>query len=100
MGNSFPIILIFVFAAIITGAIFSRARQMLESWAKENGYQILRSELRWFRRGPFFWTTSRNQMVYYVSVRNREGVTRNAWVRCGTWWLGVFQYKAEVRWEE
>ena len=100
MRRELIVILVCIFIGVIIVAIFSRARHILESWATENDYQILRSEIRWLRRGPFFWTTSKGQVVYYVSVRDREGVTRNGWVRCGSWWLGVFRYKSEVRWDE
>jgi len=83
---------------IIIGT-YSRGRKILESWALENNYQIISSETRLFRRGPFFWTTTKNQMVYYVTVRTPEDV-KSGWVRCGGWLLGIFENKAEVKWDE
>lgn len=78
---------------------FSRSHSVLEQWADENGYEILHSEYRHFFRGPFFWTSSKGQTVYYVSVRVNSGELRSGWVRCGGWFLGLLSNKAEVRWE-
>ena len=78
---------------------FSRSRRMLEKWAVDNNYQIISASIRLFRRGPFFWTTSKNQVVYYVTIRTSEGI-KNGWVRCGSWAWGIFQDKVEVRWDE
>jgi hypothetical protein len=77
----------------------SRSRQLLESWARENGLEIVSSEFRWFRRGPFFWTTSSAQRVFHVTVRMPDGGTRGGWVRCGGFWGGLLQDRVEVRWD-
>lgn len=79
---------------------FSRSRSVLEQWADENGFEILSSEYRNLFRGPFSWTTSKGQTVYYVRVRDRQGTERTGWVRCGGWVLGLMSDKAEVRWED
>ena len=79
---------------------FSRSRSVLEQWANRSGYQILHSEYRNFVRGPFFWTTSKGQTVYYVTVRDDTGRVRNGWVRCGGMFLGLMTDEAEVRWED
>ena len=84
---------------LMTIWVFSRARNMLEAWARENGYNILSSEMRLLRRGPFFWTTSKNQVVYYVTVQTPDGHNTSGFVRCGGFWWGVFTDKVEVRWE-
>jgi hypothetical protein len=78
---------------------FSRSWSLLRQWTADNGYELLRAEYRTFRRGPFFWSTSRGQTVYFVEVRDRRGHTRTGWVRCGSWWLGLMSDKVEVRWE-
>ncbi len=78
---------------------FTRSRSLLEQWATENGYRILTSDYR-VLKGPLFWTSSRDQTVYRVTVRSREGVVRSGWVRCGSWWFGLFSNKTEVRWDD
>ena len=79
---------------------YRRAQQLLNAWADQNGYQILRSERRNFRRGPFFWTTSNNQIVYYIEVLDQSGNRRNGWVRCGGMFLGLLSDQLDVKWEQ
>lgn len=99
-----PFPLLFIAASIGVSAwlivwTFSRGRRMLEDWATDNGYQLLSSEYRWLRRGPFFWTSAKGQMIYYVVVRTPGGEMRRGWVRSGSFWWGLLQDRMEVRWE-
>lgn len=104
-NNEFSMILWFiVFGALVIGSIFwanSRSRQIIEGWAEMNGFQLVASEQRYLWRGPFFWSTSRNQTVYYVTVMTPDGRTRHAWARCGSWWVGVlFSDEIDVQWDD
>lgn len=95
------VVVILVIVAFASLALrFSRSQSVLDQWADENGFEILHSEYRNFFRGPFFLTTSKGQTVYYVRIRDRQGVERAGWVRCGGWFLGLMSDKAEVRWED
>ena len=76
-----------------------RSRTLLERWAARNGYRIIDASYRNFFRGPFFWTTSKGQTVYRVTVEVPGGV-RTGWVRCGSWWFGLLSDDAEARWDE
>jgi hypothetical protein len=78
----------------------SRSRSLLEGWATRNGYQIMQLERRYLCSGPFFWTTSKGQTVYYVTVRDDQGQVRSGFVRCGGWWLGLWSAKTDVRWDD
>lgn len=78
----------------------SRSNTVLEQWAEDNDLEILSSEYCHFLRGPFFWTTSKGQTVYYVRVRTSSGEVRTGWVRCGGFFLGLLSDAAEVRWED
>jgi len=103
MHDNFEIIPVLLVLVICGGAFYfqySRSRSLLEGWAAQNGYEILQREFRYLRRGPFFWTSSKGQTVYYVSVRDREGQVRFGFVRCGGWWLGLWSAKTEVRWDD
>lgn len=101
MEGIITIIGVFIVVVIIIFLTLKRARRILEDWAAQNDYQILSSEVRWLRKGPFLtWRTSRNQIVYYITVRTLDGTIKNGWVRCGGFWLGTFQNKAEVRWDD
>jgi hypothetical protein len=96
----------YLYALIVLGVIalitwnFRRADSILETWADRNGYRIIQKEHRFFAMGPFFWTTSDGQMVYRVVVEDQQGYRRSGWVRCGSWWWGLFTDKAEVRWDD
>ncbi len=72
---------------------------LLERWAAENGFEILTKERRRFFKGPFFWTSSKNQVVYRIEAGDAKGRQRNGWVRIGGYWW-PFGDKVEVRWDE
>lgn len=80
---------------------YKRSEIVLKDWAAQNGYELLEAKINWFNLGPFFWTSAKGQVVYYIQVLNkRTGQTRRGWVRCGSFWLGLMSDKAEVRWDE
>jgi hypothetical protein len=78
---------------------YARSRRILETWAAENGYELLHANLRHIFRGPFFWNSSKSQTVYYVRVLDGDGRQRVGWVLCGSYLTGVFSKQAEVRWD-
>ena len=79
---------------------YRRSLAILGEWASRNGYTIVSAERRYFSKGPFFWTTSRSQVVFRVQVQDASGYVRNGWVRCGSWWLGLMSDQVEVRWDD
>ena len=78
---------------------FSRSRSLIQEWADENGYRLLDYEYRWIARGPFFWTTSKGQTVYRVTIEDGRGNVRKGWVRCGSWLAGLWSHRVDVRWD-
>jgi hypothetical protein len=98
-------LLLFVFVLTLIGSVVaalawqSRSQSLMVRWAAQHGYQILHYEYRTFRRGPFFWTTSRGQTVYYVEVLDGQGERHKGWLRCGGWFVGLLSNQVEVRWE-
>jgi hypothetical protein len=97
---------LFVFVAVavvvILGLVwhFGRSSSLLHQWAAQNGYRIIRQEYRNFFKGPFFWTSTKGQTVYYVVIEDSGGNRRSGWVRCGGWWLGLLSDNVEVRWDD
>jgi hypothetical protein len=93
---------VFAGALFILGLVwhFWRSDSLLQKWAEDQGYRIIRQEYRWFFKGPFFWTSSNGQTVYYVVIEDSAGSKRSGWVRCGGWWFGLLTDKVEVRWED
>jgi hypothetical protein len=78
---------------------YSRGSSLLEQWASRHGYRIVRREYRNFFKGPFFWTSSKDQVVYYVTVEDEQGRIRNGWVRCGGYFFGLLSDNVEVQWD-
>jgi len=76
---------------------FYRSRSLLRRWADENRFQII--DFRLTSSGPLAWTSSRSQTIYFVRIRDGDGKERRGWVRCGSFWAGVFSKKTEVKWE-
>jgi hypothetical protein len=75
-------------------------KSILTKWAQEHGFQIVHSK-RAFWTGAFNpFTTGRSQVVFLVTVKDREGRKRSGWVRCGSFLGGVlFSDQAEVIWQ-
>jgi len=72
---------------------------LLERWAEANGLVLLSKERRTFFKGPFFWTSSKNQVVYRIEAADAKGRRRNGWTRIGGYWW-PFGDRVEVRWDE
>ncbi len=96
-----PLLLIIVIALAIASTIHrsKRSNEILERWAASNQLRILNNETRHFFRGPMFWRTSKNQIVFRVSVIDQYGRQRSGWVRCGGWFWGLHSDKVDVRWD-
>jgi hypothetical protein len=88
------------FIALVWMWHFKRSSYLLEQWAARNDFRILSRQYRFFFKGPFFWTSSRGQVVYCVIVLDSDGDTRKGWVRCGGWLLGLLSDRTEVRWDD
>ena len=78
---------------------WSKSRSLVHEWARREHLEILHMERGVFRRGPLFWFTSKGQEVFHVTLRERSGRVRAAWVRCGSWWWGLLSDKVEARWD-
>lgn len=87
-----------LFSLWFNGFVNKKVKNLLQHWADENNMKLMRLEARWFRLGPFMWTTSRFQLVYYVTVWDR-GKKRHAYVRCGNFWFGMMTEDIEVSWD-
>jgi hypothetical protein len=103
ISNDFGVVLL-VIGALIVFVLgiwwhYSRCSSLLEGWARRHGYQMVRQEYCHFFKGPFFWTSTKSQVVYFVTVLDREGRQRTGWVRLGGYFLGLFSDNVEVRWE-
>jgi hypothetical protein len=71
-----------------------RSRFLLKQWAKANGFELVKMSIPWTTPGPFI--VSRRQAVYQIRVRDHSGQERDAWAKCGGFWLGFLVDKVEV----
>lgn len=95
-------ILLVVAVGILYGAYTftkNRSEEILYKWARENGYQILDVQPKVFNRGPFMWA-SKSQAIFRVAVEDAEGTQLTGWVRCGSYWGGLFSDQVEVKWDK
>jgi len=74
-----------------------RGRLVLKRWARANGFQILKSEITSSFAGSFTWNYG--QIIYFVRVRDQDGKTRDGWVKCGSFYLGVWSNKTATKWK-
>ncbi|WP_435017693.1 hypothetical protein TA3x_005312 [Tundrisphaera sp. TA3] len=49
----------------------------------------MRRKRRWYFTGPFD-TVTNMQVVYRLDLEDKKGQHRGAWVRCGSWFGGLF----------
>ncbi|HUW59333.1 MAG TPA: hypothetical protein VMZ92_22050 [Planctomycetota bacterium] len=95
------IVPVFLAAFVVTLVwTFSRAETILARWARRNGYQILSRRWLMFGGRAFWWRKAQHHMVYHVTIRDAEGRVRRAWVRCGSWPLGLLSDHVTVEWDD
>ena len=78
---------------------FSRSDDVVQKWAQENGFRLIEQKYAHLK-GPFFWTASKGQSVYRVTIEDGDGRRRSGWVLCGSWWGGLMSDQAQVRWDD
>jgi hypothetical protein len=98
MQGFFFVALVVVLVVLALVWHFGRSNALLHQWAAQNKYRIIRQEYRLFN-GPYFWTSTKGQTVYYVVLEDPDGNKRSGWVRCGSWWFGLLSGNVEVRWD-
>lgn len=94
--------LLLIFLVPLWGALvlFSvlRQRGLVARWAQKHGFQVLHSEPRTYRTGPFSWA-SKGRSVFYVHVRDAAGQERRGWVQFGSMYTDLDGDHPEVQWE-
>jgi len=102
-GNVSIAVALVAFAGLIVFLMaFNRSRSasMLADWARGQGVELVSEERCHFLKGPYFWTSSKSQVVFRVSVRDRQGRVRSGWVRCGSFIGGLLSDQVDVRWDD
>ena len=79
--------------------ISKQAHAAIEGWALEQNFTLLDKEMRLLRHGPFFFRTGKNQRVYYLTMLDKAGLQRHAFVRIGDFWGRMRPETIKVVWE-
>ena len=77
-------------------------RRNIREWAEDKGYQILKMNLRMFRKGPYMFRSTEMQVVYNVLVEE-NGTEREGFIRQGGFIVGLGlgnKRKFQIRWVE
>ena len=95
---SLLVLALFAAVALVTTWRLRRGREIVEDWARREGYDLVSVERCWIWRGPFFLRSGDQHAVYQVHVRDAEGGSRQAYVRCGSWVFGMMSDQVSVEW--
>ena len=61
-------------------------KRRLTQWAESQNLQLVSFRYAWFYEGPSKWTRSRNQHLFRVVTKDRDGLTGYCWITFGTFW--------------
>ena len=77
---------------------FSKPPLLLQQWAQDQGFRIVRARYRQFAVGPFSAANVRKEQdVYQVFICTPDGTQRAGWVRCN---YAAGTERVEVVWDE
>lgn len=91
---------IVIVANVILFIWVAKRRPSVAQWAAEHQLEVLESQHRILRRGPFWWTSGKDYVVYWVRAKDRDGATRSGFVRFGLDWCGRWTGESSVDWEQ
>ena len=61
-------------------------KRRLTQWAESQNLQLVSFRYAWFYEGTSAWTRSRNQHLFRVITKDRNGLTGYCWITFGTFW--------------
>ena len=93
------VLIVIVIAVITVSQRGRRSADIIEGWASENKFTVLEQAPRGVMQGPLLWA-GKNQTVYRITVKDRQGRRRSGWVRCGGFWTGLNSDKVAVIWDD
>lgn len=100
-SDPLPWLLLLVILALairLNRLAFDKSKRLIQDWAAKNDCQVFSIQQRYWRRGPFTWTSSNTQIVCFVVLRCQQR-RRTAYIRCGGYLLGTLSDDIAVRWD-
>jgi hypothetical protein len=90
---------VFLFIALKLSRMYWNRR--LTKWAESQHLELVSFRGAKFFEGPSAWTRSRNQHLFRVVTRDREGRERSCWIMFGTFWGFTWgEPLSEVVWDD
>ncbi len=83
--------------ALVCGDAYVAERR-LRRWAEESGLTILSRRAPRFLRGPYTWTSRREDYVYFLTGRDAKGNPFETWVRIRGFPTSLWTSKVETSW--
>jgi len=100
MHTDFTAVIIVAIVIVNVFYVNKRSRDLLADWAGRNGLTLVEANWSFFWPASWWLTTSRNQTVYRITVRNYAGQMRTGWARCGGWFVGLWSDNVDVYWDD
>jgi hypothetical protein len=82
-----PILSVIIFIIILNIFYVKIANSKLKNWIINNGYILVKKEIKYFNRGPFFST---NMQIIYKTILIKNGIQNEYWIKVGHPLFGVF----------
>jgi hypothetical protein len=80
---------------------YKKADRLLENWARQNGFTILRKErANPWRTGPGVLYAKNTQVIYRVVAQDAEGKKKTGLVKIGSPTFGVLSDEVEAEWDK
>lgn len=98
-------ILLFLFLAaayvfLCSVYLIKHGSRKLKAWAINEGYRVIKSEYKFFSRGPLKWRTSSKQALFYATLQNDNNEIKKAWILIGGKVFSMWSNKVQIFWEE
>ena len=88
-----------IFLTIFMTYFRNSGQREVDKWAKKKGYEIISSEFRWVKKGPYF-ISSNTQRVFYLTLKDKNGIIKNAWVKVGGVFFGLLSDIIDITWDK
>ncbi|MEO6809086.1 MAG: hypothetical protein ABI353_08225 [Isosphaeraceae bacterium] len=74
------------------------AEPIVRRWAESRDYQVVDLEHIFTWESPFY--VSGGQVIYRMTVQDRDGRPRRGWICCGGLVLGLLSDHVEILWDD
>jgi hypothetical protein len=102
MSVNEPVVIVFILCFVLGWNFYyvRLAERILRRWAAEHDFEVVSFKRVIFGHPFGFMINSRSQVILAITVRDRKGRERSGWLKCGSFWAGVFSNEAQVKWRD